>query len=71
MIDDVEAVVRRAVRIAVDGRVAASDGSDVEIHVETLCAHGDTPGAQALTRALRAGLERAGIMIAPVGGSVR
>ena len=69
VIYDVEAVVRRAVRMAVDGRVAASDGSDLEIHVETICTHGDTPGAQALTRALRAGLERAGIVIAPVGGS--
>jgi UPF0271 protein len=71
VIYDVEAVVRRAVRMAVDDRVAASDGSDVEIHVETICTHGDTPGAQALTRALRAGLERAGIAIAPVGGSPR
>ena len=71
VIYDVEAVVRRAVRMAVDDRVAASDGSDLEIHVETICTHGDTPGAQALTRALRAGLERAGIAIAPVGGSSR
>ena len=71
VIYDVEAVVRRAVRMAVDDRVAASDGSDVEIHVETICTHGDTPGAQALTRALRAGLERAGIVIAPVGESPR
>ena len=71
VIDDIEAVVRRAVRMAVEDRVAASDGSDVEIHVETICTHGDTPGAQALTRALRAGLEGAGIVIAPVGGPPR
>lgn len=71
VIDDVDAVVRRAVRMAVEGRVATSDGSDLEIHVETICTHGDTAGAQALTRALRAGLERAGVAIAPIGGSAR
>ena len=31
------------------------------LRVDTICVHGDTPGAQALTRALRAGLERAGV----------
>jgi UPF0271 protein len=68
VIHDVEAVVRRAVRMAVDGRVAATDGSEMSMHVDTICTHGDTPGAQALTRALRAGLERAGVAIAPVAG---
>jgi UPF0271 protein len=69
VIHDTEAVVQRAVRLAVDGRVAAIDGTEIVMHVETICTHGDTPGAQALTRALRAGLERAGVAIAPVAGS--
>jgi UPF0271 protein len=69
VIHDTEAVVQRAVRMAVDGRVAAIDGAEIVMHVETICTHGDTPGAQALTRALRAGLERAGVAIAPVAGS--
>ena len=68
VIHDVEGVVRRAVRMAVDGKVAATDGSEMSMHVDTICTHGDTPGAQALTRALRAGLERAGVAIAPVAG---
>ena len=54
--------------MAVDGKVAATDGSEMSMHVDTICTHGDTPGAQALTRALRAGLERAGVAIAPVAG---
>ena len=57
--------------MAVDGRVTAIDGSEIVIHVETICTHGDTPGAQALTRALRAGLERAGVAIAPMAGPPR
>jgi len=71
VIHDTEAVVRRAVRMAVDGRVTATDGSEIAMHVETICTHGDTPGAQALTRALRAGLERAGATVAPVAGPPR
>jgi UPF0271 protein len=57
--------------MALEGTVAASDGSEVEFHVETICTHGDTPGAQALTRALRAGLERAGVTIAPLAVPAR
>jgi UPF0271 protein len=71
VIHDTEAVVRRAVRMAVEGRVAATDGSEIVMQVETICTHGDTPGAKALTRALRAGLERAGVAIAPVAGPPR
>ena len=71
VIHDTEAVVQRAVRMVVDGRVAAIDGSEMVMHVDTICTHGDTPGAQALTRALRAGLERAGVAIAPVAGPPR
>jgi UPF0271 protein len=71
VIHDVEEVVRRAVRMVVEGRIRATDGSEISVQIETLCTHGDTPGAQALTRALREGLERAGVMIAPVGGVSR
>ncbi len=71
VIHDLDAVVRRAVRMAVEGRVIATDGSEISMHVDTLCTHGDTPGAQELTRGLRAGLERAGVTIAPVDGARR
>jgi UPF0271 protein len=71
VIHDTDAVVRRAVRMAVEGKVGASDGTVVEFHIETICTHGDTPGAQALTRALRAGLERAAIKVAPLSGPSR
>jgi UPF0271 protein len=71
VIHDVDAVVRRAVRMVIEGRVTATDGSDIALRVDTLCTHGDTPGAAELTRALRAGLERAGVTIAPVSGTLR
>jgi len=64
-------VVRRAVRMATDGRVTAADGSEIALAVETICTHGDTPGAHELTRLLRAGLESAGVGVAAVGSAKR
>jgi 5-oxoprolinase (ATP-hydrolysing) subunit A len=69
VIHDPEEVVRRAVRMAAGGGVTASDGSEIALHVDTICTHGDTPGAHELTRLLRAGLERQGIDVAPVASS--
>ena len=71
VIHDVDAVVTRALGMIVDGVVTASDGSKLELRVDTICTHGDTPGAQSLTGALRAGLERAGVTVAAVAGKRR
>jgi UPF0271 protein len=71
VIQDVETVVRRAVRMVRDERVTAVDGSEIPMHVDTLCIHGDTPGAAELTRALAAGLARAGLVIAAVAAGAR
>ena len=54
--------------MAVEGTVLATDGSELAMRLDTICTHSDTPGAQELTRALRAGLERAGVAIVPVAG---
>jgi UPF0271 protein len=53
-------------RIAREGCAVASDGSRVRIDAETICLHGDTPGAVALARAIRDRLESSGIAIAPL-----
>ncbi len=67
LLQDQGSVVRRAVRMASQDSVVTTDGSEVVMRVDTICIHGDTPGAPELARAVRAGLERAGIAIAPVG----
>jgi len=63
VIDDAEEVVRRSMRMVTEGRVTAIDGSEVLLHVDTLCVHGDTAGAPELARKLREGLERHGIEV--------
>ena len=67
VIHDVDEVVRRAVRMVREAKVTARNGDEIDLRVDTICVHGDTPGAPALARALNAGLRAAGISIAPGG----
>jgi UPF0271 protein len=61
VITDPAAVAARAVAIAIDGHVVAVDGSLVAVRARSICIHGDTPGAVAMARAVRAGLEVAAV----------
>ena len=57
-------VADRAVRIVRDGRVRSLDGrTDVLVRADTLCIHGDTPGAAHVARAVRAALPGEGIQV--------
>jgi 5-oxoprolinase (ATP-hydrolysing) subunit A len=53
----------QAVSIARDGVVLAADGSPLPMEADTLCIHGDTPGAAAIARAVRGALLGAGIAV--------
>jgi UPF0271 protein len=67
VLTDSGAIAERAVRMARDGVVTAFDGSSVEVQADTLCLHGDTPGAAGHAGAVRAALEAAGIAVRPLG----
>ncbi len=49
-----------------DGVVLTADGRRIPLKVDTICVHGDTPGAPELTKRIRAGLEAAGIQVRPL-----
>ena len=63
---DSATVAARAVEMARDGTVTATDGSVIPLRADTLCLHGDTPGAAEHARAVRNALEAAGVSIEPV-----
>lgn len=63
LLDDPAEVAARAVRLAREGVVPASDGSLVEVRAASLCVHGDTPDAVAMARAVRAALDADGIEV--------
>jgi UPF0271 protein len=52
------------------GQVTATDGTVVPLRADTICLHGDTPGAADLARAVRAALDAASIKVAALATTV-
>jgi UPF0271 protein len=65
VVADPDDVVARAVRLATEGVVRAVDGTEVSVEARSICIHGDTPGAVALAKAVRQGLDDAGVRLHP------
>jgi 5-oxoprolinase (ATP-hydrolysing) subunit A len=69
VLHDPSRVADRALRLVEEGRVETADGETLRLQADSLCVHGDSPGAPRLVGAVRERLERAGIRVAPfVGG---
>jgi UPF0271 protein len=64
VITDPALAASRAVEIAMLGGIDAADGTRVAIRAESICCHGDTPGAVEIAAAVRSGLESAGVSVA-------
>lgn len=71
VITDMEQIARRVVRMAKEGTVEAIDGTMVPIQADSLCLHGDNPGAAEFASKIRAVLEREGIALAPLSEIVQ
>ena len=63
VVDEVDLVAARALQMVTDRSVVALDGTTIRIEVDTICLHGDTPGAAALARAVRSRLEHEGVVV--------
>jgi UPF0271 protein len=63
LITDEKAVAAQVVRLAREGKVIATDGSEVSISSETICLHGDGDRAVAFALSLRSALTEAGLEI--------
>src|SRR5262249_20940666 len=57
--------VRQAILIAHEGAVVAVDGRRIAVAADSICVHGDSPGAEAIARRIAESLRNAGIEIAP------
>ncbi|MET0798584.1 MAG: 5-oxoprolinase subunit PxpA [Rhodococcus sp. (in: high G+C Gram-positive bacteria)] len=53
VLGDPEAVAKRVLTMITDGTVEAVDGTTVEVRAESICLHGDSPGAVAMANAVR------------------
>ena len=67
VLTDPSTVVARAIRIVRERTVLTIDEAVLPLDIETLCVHGDPPGAEAVAASLRAGLETAGVRVRAVG----
>jgi UPF0271 protein len=67
LISDPNEVADRALKMAKEGKVIATDGSEIDLHVHTLCVHGDNPTAIDLVKRIRDLLESHGVPVKPMG----
>jgi UPF0271 protein len=63
---DPERVAARAVRVALEGKIDANDGSDLPAAVRTVCIHGDGPNAIEIARTVRQRLDDADVATTPL-----
>ena len=65
VLHDGDEIASRTVTMVTDGVVTAIDGQRVAIAAESICVHGDTPGAVAIAAAVRRALDAAGVDVRP------
>ena len=63
LIRDPSEAGRQALQIVERGTVTAHDGSEVSVNAQTICIHGDTPGASKIAAAVAQTLRRAGVQL--------
>jgi UPF0271 protein len=68
VLDDPAEVARRVVRLVTEGQLTAIDGSTVKVEADSVCVHGDSPGAVAMAERVRAALAEAGVEVAAFVG---
>jgi len=57
---------QQALGIVVRGIVTASNGADVSVSAQTICIHGDTPGAPEIASTVARTLRQAGVTLCPL-----
>ncbi|MFI0463676.1 LamB/YcsF family protein [Saccharopolyspora sp. 5N102] len=65
VLHDPEVIADRCVRLAAGEPIKAIDGSDIKIDADSICVHGDSPGAVAIAEAVRDRLVAGGVALAP------
>ena len=66
VIHDHEVVAKRALRMALEGKVIAIDGTEIDLKADTLCVHGDNPAAVQMVKKIREDLRSSGADVTPM-----
>jgi len=67
VLHDANVIAERVLRMVNDQAVVSASGKVLKLPVDTICVHGDTPGAVAIARKVRSTLEQNGHTVAPFG----
>ena len=70
VLTDVELIIERAVGMVRDHSVIATNGAKLEVRPDTLCLHGDTPGAVQMATAIHSALVSVGVALVPLGRTI-
>ncbi len=65
VLHDADVIAERVVRMVQDRAIVAVSGKTIKVDVDTVCIHGDTPGAVEIARTVRRALDAHGIAVAP------
>jgi UPF0271 protein len=65
VLHDAGAIAQRVVRMVQDGAVVSVTGKVIKMRTDTVCIHGDTPGAVDIARGVRQALKDAGVEVVP------
>jgi UPF0271 protein len=65
VLHDSDVIAARVVRMVQDRTIVAASGKVIRVDLDTVCIHGDTPGAVAIAQRIRQALDAAGIAVAP------
>ena len=71
VIHDAQRVAERVIRMVQEGKVQTIEGDLIDLEVDSICVHGDTPGAVHLAKTVRKNLEEAGVRVLPMGKSLQ
>lgn len=66
VIMDAELAASRVMQMLEEGALVCASGKRIPTRIDSVCVHGDTPGAVAMAMALRERIEGAGIKIVPM-----
>ena len=65
VLHDADAIAERMLRLVQTGEVESITGCSVPVQADSICVHGDSPGAVEMARRIRARLEQAGVALRP------
>jgi UPF0271 protein len=66
LVSDPAKAADQAVRMVLEGKVRTITGKTIDVKVQTICIHGDSPGAEKIVAAVRDGLVKAGAIVKPL-----